>query len=426
MSPSRSNKPVSRNTALSNTQDSFSLAGYTNWIQDVSSRYRQSQIKAAIAVNTEMLKFYFSLGRDITLMESSQPWGSGFMKKLSIDLKTTMLEAECLSQRNLYYMRVFFKLYASMPILHQVGAKLETDADFLSSTPISHQIGGLFSHQVGAKMESQPICHQVGDKSYILNFDEIYPDIAQRIFSVPWRHHIAIMDKFRTDQKSALFYVNETIKNGWSRAMLLNFLDTKLHERQGKAVSNFATTLPAPDSDLAQEVTKDPYCFDFTALTPKYREKELKDAMMEHIERFLLELGQGFMLVGREYRLEVGEKEVFADLLFFHMNLNRYIVVEVKATEFSPEHLGQLGLYVSAVNHLLKKTTHEPTIGLLICKTKDNTLVKWALESTQQPIGVSEYRISEILPKEVASDLPSIADIESGLAFSDEPRQKKP
>ncbi len=208
--------------------------------------------------------------------------------------------------------------------------------------------------------------------------------------------------------------------------MLLNFLDTKLHERQGKAVSNFATTLPAPDSDLAQEVTKDPYCFDFAALTPKYREKELKDTMMEHIERFLLELGQGFMLVGREYRLEVGEKEVFADLLFFHMNLNRYIVVEVKATEFSPEHLGQLGLYVSAVNHLLKKTTHEPTIGLLICKTKDNTMVKWALESTQQPIGVSEYRICEILPKEVASDLPSIADIESGLAFSDEPRQKKP
>jgi hypothetical protein len=146
MSPSRSNKPVSRNTALSNIQDSFTLAGYTNWIQEVSRRYRQSQIKAAIVVNTEMLKFYFSLGRDITLMESSQPWGSGFMKKLSIDLKTTMPEAECLSQRNLYYMRVFFKLYASMPILHQVGAKLETDADFLSSSSISHQIGGLFSH----------------------------------------------------------------------------------------------------------------------------------------------------------------------------------------------------------------------------------------------------------------------------------------
>ena len=199
----------------------------------------------------------------------------------------------------------------------------------------------------------------------------------------------------------------------------MHFMDTQLQLRQGKALSNFATALPEPDSDLAQEVTKDPYCFDFAALTPKYREKELKDAMMAHVERFLLELGQGFMLVGREYRLEVGSKEVFADLLFFHMDLNRYVVVEVKAVEFAPEHLGQLGLYVSAVNHTLKKPSHEPTIGLLICKTKDNTMVKWALESTQHPIGVSEYRISEILPREVASNLPSIAEIESGLALSD-------
>jgi hypothetical protein len=184
--------------------------------------------------------------------------------------------------------------------------------------------------------------------------------------------------------------------------------------------------LPEPDCDLAQEVTRDPYCFDFVALTPKYREKELKDAMMTHIEKFLLELGQGFMLVGREYRLEIGAKEVFADLLFFHMNLNRYIVVEVKATEFAAEQLGQLGLYVSAVNHLLKKPEHEPTIGLLICKTKDNTMVKWALESTQHPIGVSEYRIREILPQEVASSLPTIQEIENGLALatSAQPRRR--
>lgn len=254
-----------------------------------------------------------------------------------------------------------------------------------------------------------------------MNFEKVYPNVAQLIFSVPWRHHIVLIDKFRTNQKAALFYVNEIVKNGWSRAVLMHFIDTQLHLRQGMAVSNFAVALPEPDSDLAQEVTKDPYCFDFIALTPKYREKELKDAMMAHIEKFLLELGQGFMLVGREYRLEVGEKEVFADLLFFHMNLNRYIVVEVKAVEFSAEHLGQLGLYVSAVNHILKKPTHEPTIGLLICKTKDNTMVKWALESSQQPIGVSEFKIQEILPKEIESDLPSIAEIESEIERSVKP-----
>ncbi|MBQ6473277.1 MAG: DUF1016 family protein [Victivallales bacterium] len=251
------------------------------------------------------------------------------------------------------------------------------------------------------------ICPQLGDE-----FD--HP-----IFHVPWGHHKLLIDKFRENPEAAFFYIRETVKNGWSRAVLLNFLDTNLHERQGKAVTNFAASLPLQDGELAQEVTKDPYTFDFVALAPRYREKELKDALMAHIERFLLELGQGFMLVGREYRLEIGSREKVADLLFFHMNLNRYIVVEVKTTEFEAEHLGQLGLYVSAVNHLLKKPSHEPTIGLLVCKTKDSTMVKWALESTQQPIGVSEYRISEILPREVASDLPSIADIESGIALSD-------
>ena len=212
-----------------------------------------------------------------------------------------------------------------------------------------------------------------------------------------------------------MFYVHETVKNGWSRAVLLNFLDTRLHERQGRALSNFSVTLPEKDSDLAQELTKDPYCFDFIALMPKYHEKELKDAMMAHIEKFLLELGTGFMLVGREYRLQIGTKEKFVDLLFFHMNLNRYIVVEVKTTEFEAEYLGQLGLYVSSVNHLLKKPSHEPTIGLLVCKTKDNTMVKWTLESTQLPIGVSEYRLNESLPKEFANDLPTAAQIESAV-----------
>ena len=359
---------------------------YAAWIESLSARYRQSQIKAAVAVNVEMLKFYFGLGRDITIMEKGQPWGSGFLKRVSCDLKMALPDAGCFSVNNLIYMRCFYRLYASLVFTPQVEGK----TDMMDCVP-----------------QVETFTPQLGDQ-----FD--HP-----VFHVPWGHHKLLIDKFQNDAASALFYVRETVKNGWSRAVLLNFLDTKLHERQGKAVSNFAVALPETDSDLAQEVTKDPYCFDFIALTPKYREKELKDAMMAHIEKFLLELGQGFMLVGREYRLEIGTKERFADLLFFHMNLNRYIVVEVKATEFEADHLGQLGLYVSAVNHLLKKPTHEPTIGLLICKTKDNTMVKWALESSQQPIGISEYRISEILPKDVASDLPSIADIESAVGSAE-------
>ncbi|MBR5840622.1 MAG: DUF1016 family protein [Victivallales bacterium] len=355
---------------------------YADWLQSISKRYRQSQIKAAVAVNTEMLRFYFGLGADIVRMEKDQPWGKGFLKRLSIDLKMQMPEADCFSPTNLAYMRRFFRIYEKM-ICPQVGGELN----------------GLEGSETGAA-----IYPQVGGK------------LDHPIFHVPWGHHKLLIDKFLNEPEKAMFYVHETVKNGWSRAVLLHFIDTSLYERQGKAISNFDMTLPELDSDLAQEVTKDPYCFDFVALTPKYREKELKDAMMTHIEKFLLELGQGFMLVGREYRLEVGAKEFFADLLFFHMSLNRYIVVEVKAMEFEPEHLGQLGLYVSAVNHILKKPEHEPTIGLLVCKTKDNTMVKWALESSHHPIGVSEYQIREILPKDVASDLPSIKEIEAELA----------
>lgn len=303
---------------------------YSVWLQSTSRRYRQSQIKAAVAVNVEMLKFYFALGRDMVRMEKNQPWGSGFLRRLSLDLKMQMPEANCFSITNLNYIRYFYVLYSGIVILPQLGEELDLP-----------------------------------------------------IFHVPWGHHKYIIDKLRKNPEKAMFYVRETVKNGWSRAVLMHFMDTNLYGRQGKAVSNFSAILPKTDSDLAQEMTKDPYCFDFIALTPKCRERELKDAMMAHIEKFLLELGQGFMLVGREYRLEVGSKEVFADLLFFHMNLNRYIVVEVKAVEFSADHLGQLGLYVSAINHILKKPGHEPTIGLLICKTKDNTMVKWALESSQ-------------------------------------------
>ena len=347
----------------------MNLKGYNGWLGEISKRYRQSQIKAAVAVNTEMLKFYFGLGRDIVRMEKDQPWGSGFLKRLSVDLKMQMPDAECFSITNLNYIRYFYSLYSHIVIIPQLGEELTKHEKLpqagaeLNQTLIGSQVGNVIPPQVGEEMDSP-------------------------IFHVPWGHHKCLIDKFRKEPDKAMFYVREIIKNGWSRAVLMHFMDTSLCERQGKAVTNFAVALPAADSDLAQEMTKDPYCFDFIALTPKYREKELKDAMMAHIEKFLLELGQGFMLVGREYHLQVGAKEVIADLLFFNMN------------------------YVSAVNHILKKPTHEPTIGLLVCKTKDNTMVKWALESSQQPIGVSEYRISEILPKEIASDLPSIADIE--------------
>lgn len=349
--------------------DAVTSGEYIDWLSGLSRRYRQSQVKAATAVNVELLKFYWSLGADILRIEKDQPWGSGFMQKLSADLREAMPEAKCFSFKNLYYVRSFCELYAGRVIFPQVEGK-------------SPEVGGEFLQQGVAEF-----------------FDH-------EIFRIPWGHHKVLIDKFRRDPDRALFYVRETLKNGWSRAVLLNFIDTDLYTRQGKAVSNFSVALPDVESDLAQEITKDPYDFNFLTLETRYRESELKSALLAHIEKFLLELGQGFMLVGREYRLAVGTKEKFADLLFFHMGLNAYVVVEVKVTEFEAEHLGQLGLYVSAVNHLLKKPEHAPTIGLLICKSKDNVMAKWALESTSQPIGVSEYRLSV---------LPSAEEIESRL-----------
>ena len=216
-------------------------------------------------------------------------------------------------------------------------------------------------------------------------------------------------------QKKAVFFVYKTLENNWSRPILLNFLDTDLYERQGKSVSNFSATLPSVQGNLAQEITKDPYSFDFLSLREDYEEAELKDALIQNIEKFLLELGRGFAYMGREFRLEVGSEEKFMDMLFYNTNLHCYVVVEVKITKFKPADLGQLSFYVSAVNHILKKDSDNPTVGLLICKNKDNIVAQYALEGSAVPIGISEYEISKLYPTDFKSSMPTIEEIEESL-----------
>lgn len=246
--------------------------------------------------------------------------------------------------------------------------------------------------------------------------DEITPQVVAQFIKdnvcrIPWGHIRFILDKKYDSQKS-FFFVRQIIENNWSRAVLLNFLDTDLYERQGKAITNFRNTLPSIESDLAQEITKDPYNFDFIGITNKYNEKELKDALISNIQKFLMELGTGFAYMGREYRLMIGETEQFLDMLFYNVDVHSYVVVEVKTTKFEPSFLGQLGAYVVAVDHILKKTGDNKTIGLLICKTKDDVFARYSLEASSQPIGISEYELSKIFPKEFKSSLPSIEDIE--------------
>lgn len=341
-------------------------AQYREWISEVSKRFHQSQIKAAVKVNDEMLRFYWQLGKELHDRKDKFSYGQSFYKTISRDLRRELPDVKSFSETNLRYMQKFAELYSEISNLPQVGE------DFRS--------------------------------------EEIEP-----LFAIPWGHHKIIIDKCNGNPKKALFFVNQVIQNNWSRAVLLNFLDTDLYERQGKAITNFNLTLPAMQSDLAQEITKDPYKFNFITLTQSYNEKELKDALMDNIQKFLLELGNGFAFVGREYRIEIGSTENFIDMLFYHIRLHCYVVVEVKVTEFESSYAGQLGTYVVAVNHQLKTEKDEPTLGLLVCKSKDDIKAQYALEASSQPLGVSAYELSKLIPENFKGSLPSIDEIESEL-----------
>ncbi len=267
--------------------------------------------------------------------------------------------------------------------------------------------------------EASTNCPQLVGNSKNVNFPQLAGKssnaIDDLIFAIPWGHHRVIIDKFSDKPETALFYAHKVVEEGWSRNVLKSFIDTNLHLRQGKALTSFSRLLPAPESDLAQELTKDPYIFDFTEMTEPYKERELKKALMANISRFFLELGSGFAYVGEEYRLKVGHTEQFIDLLFYNIKLHTYCVIEVKTGTFGAGDIGQLGTYMTAVNHILKTEQDNPTIGLLICKDKDNVLAQYALESSSQPIGVAEFQLTKFIPDEFKSSLPSIEDIELEL-----------
>ncbi len=342
---------------------------YAEWIQSVGARFKSMQVKAATKVNQEMLRFYWYLGKDMVEMRAESRWGSKFYDSLSKDLVSAMPEQKSFSPRNLRYMTQFYQMYSK--IVPQAVAKL--------------------------------------------NNDEVSLQLVDKLCSIPWGHHRYIIDKCKGETEKALFYVRKTIENNWSRAVLLNWLDTDLYERQGKAITNFDKQLPIAQGDLANELTKDPYNFDFLTMTEGYNEKELKDALTDNIVKFLLELGNGFAFVGREYRLEVGKTEQFVDLLFYNIRLHCYVVIEIKTEKFKPTDIGQVGTYVVAVNHILKTEQENPTIGLIICKEKDEVLAQYAVESAGEPIGISEYELSKVYPADFKSSLPTIAEIEQQL-----------
>lgn len=347
---------------------------YKTWIESLVLLYRQQQVKAAVKVNEEVIRFYWTLGKDISERAYDNKYGSHFYENVSQDLRSKMDNVKGLSESNIRYAKRFYDLYSG------IFANLQQPAENSSS-----------------KILQQPA------------------ETFDCLTSIPWTHHLYIIDKAKGDFLKAFFYVQKTKENNWSRNMLLNMMASGLYEREGHAISNFRQTLPTPDSDLAQQMTKDPYNFSFLTMTDDYKETELKDALIGNIAKTLLELGRGFAYMGKEIRIKIGETEKFLDMLFYCVPLHRYVVVEVKTGKFDSNNVGQLGTYVVAVNHQLNTEGDNPAIGLLICQEKDTILAQYALESSSQPLGVSEYELSKVYPENFKSSLPSIEEIENEL-----------
>ncbi len=344
---------------------------YKNWLIELKANIKRSQIKAALAVNSELIQLYWDLGKQIVEKQKHAQWGSGFIDQLSKDLKEEFPEMGGFSRTNIFSMRKFYLFYNQrVTFVHQVGGQI--------------------------------------DNSFI-------PTSCLRI---PWRHNVLITEQTK-DLDESFFYVQQTIENNWSRAVLEMQIETNLYARQGKAITNFKTTLPEIDSDLAQALLKDTYNFEFITFSGKVKELDLEQKLIDNITKFLLELGKGFAYMGRQFEINVGGEIFKTDLLFYHTKLKCYIVIELKVTKFKPEYVGKLNFYLTAIDRLVKDSSDKPSIGILLCKTKNDVVVDFALHDTNKPMGVSEYTYTQ-LPMLIQQALPTIQQFTERLNQDDE------
>ena len=329
--------------------------GYIDWLSELKIKSHNAQQRATLAVNNELVLLYWQIGNEILTRQEKQGWGAKVIERLAHDLRTTFPEMKGFSRTNLLYMRSFAEGWHDEQIVQQLAGQL------------------------------------------------------------PWGHNLVLLDKLKNSE-DRVWYAKKTIENNWSRNVLVMQIESKLIERQGKAITNFALRLPKPQSDLAIECLKDPYRFDFLSLGEEAGEREIENALVKQVTEFLLELGAGFAYVGKQVNIEVGGDDFFIDLLFYHLKLRCYIVIELKTGDFKPEHLGQLGFYLTAVDKQMKSKQDKPTIGLLLCKTKNKIVAEYALSDKTQPMGIAEFKLLESLPANLQTQLPSIEDIERELA----------
>lgn len=338
---------------------------YKEWLADIKAKVRQAQLKAAVKVNTELLYLYWELGGDIVSKQKNAKWGDGFLGQLSKDLTAEFPDMKGFSRRNLELIRQWYSFYN--------------------------------------RTNGQPPVGQFAKQA------------VSQITKIPWGHNIAIISKCKNTIE-ALYYVQNTIIHNWSRSVLIHQIESGLFKREGKSINNFALSLPKPQSDLAAQTLKDPYIFDFLSMTKDYDERDLEHALINHVTHFLLELGAGFAYLGRQIPIRVGSREYFIDLLFYHTKLHCYVVVELKTVDFEPEYAGKLNFYLKAVDSQLRAKHDWPTIGILICKKKDKMVAEYALSDIHKPIGISEYKLTNSLPKKLKSSLPTIKEIEAELS----------
>jgi predicted nuclease of restriction endonuclease-like (RecB) superfamily len=353
-------------------------AGYGPFLSDLKSRIRSAQIKASLASNREMILLYWDIGKGIAERQKTAGWGSSVIERLAIDLHQEFPGIEGFSSRNIWRMRAFYLAWAEEVII--------------LPQPVAE-----FVPQVVGQIENA-----------------ILPQVVAEL---PWGQNITLLEKV-SDYAQRLWYANMAFENGWSRSILTLQIESDLFSRQGKAITNFAATLPPLQSDLAQQVLKDPYTFDFLTLTDAAREREVEEQLVGHVAKLLLEMGAGFAFVGRQVHLEVGEKDYYLDLLFYHTRLHCYVVVELKAGEFKPEYAGKLNFYLSAADDHIRQPEDKPTIGLLLCRQKDKIEVEYALRDMRKPIGVAEWQTKLVrrLPVDLRPSLPTVKEIETALA----------
>ncbi len=334
---------------------------YPSFLEDVKTRIQQSQIKAAIAVNQELIKLHWWLGKEIVNRQEAEKWGSQVIERFCKDIQSGFPGLKGFSRSNVFYMRTFYKTYK---IVQQAAGQLDTPPDFC--------------------------------------------------LNIPWWHNVILIEKVKNLTERE-WYAHKAIECGWSRSMLELWIESGLYQRKGQAPNNFQKTLPSPQSDLAEQTLRDPYNFDFMTIIKEAHEKEIEDGLMIHIQKFLLELGHGFAFVGRQVPLRVGDQDFYLDLLFYHIKLRCYFVIELKAVPFKPEFTGQMNFYLAVMDDKMKRPEDNPTIGLILCKSKNAVTVKYALEGILSPIGVASYEtaLAESLPADLKSSLPTIEEIEA-------------